>query len=326
MEKAIDLGLALLLGGFTTIFYWMIIWWLDRFEKEPWWLLMGAFLWGAVLTPVLSIVVELVAEGVIGVVIGGGAALDFTVTSGVAPITEEVFKGLGVLLIVLIFHREIDDPLDGMLYGATVGLGFAFTENALYYFGAATAGDISATLLFVLRGVVFGLNHAIFTGAFGLFLGLAKMNRNALVRLLLGTTGFVLAVGMHAGHNSLAGFMGGTGFVASWTMHTLTVIVSLIIAIIILFYERKWITKWLKPELANGYITPEIYKRATSWTGLTKEIHVLFTGGPVQYARIKRRRHLAAKLALRLRAYHKTKDPAYLRDVEKIRQQIRTLI
>ena len=31
-----------------TIIYVLFIWWLDRYEKEPLWLLALAFLWGAI--------------------------------------------------------------------------------------------------------------------------------------------------------------------------------------------------------------------------------------------------------------------------------------
>jgi len=320
MANLISLGIAVLFGFILTLIYWLMIWWLDRFEKEPIWLLISAFIWGAVFTPIASIVAELIMEASASVVLTG-TALDFTVTSGVAPLVEESFKGMGLLLVLIFFKREVDDAMDGLVYGATIGLGFALTENMLYFVGSALT-DVPVLLLFFLRSIIFGLTHAVFTGTFGLFLGLGKVVRNWGFKILLGVVGFGLAIGMHAGHNSLVGFTGALGLVASVTMYAITLVVILSVAFAILYYERKWIKKWLAPELANGHINQEMFDRACSWAGLTKELHVLFTRGPGAYARMKNRRHLLAKLALRLQAFHRTGNPEYLKDVEHIREKI----
>ena len=44
---------------------------------------------------------------------------------------EEFFKWL-VLIVAIYKHVEFDDPYDGILYGASVALGFATVENILY--------------------------------------------------------------------------------------------------------------------------------------------------------------------------------------------------
>ena len=50
-----------------------------------------------------------------------------------APIVEEVAKGLGLLLIFVTARRAFDGPVDGVVYGALIGAGFAFTENIQYF-------------------------------------------------------------------------------------------------------------------------------------------------------------------------------------------------
>ena len=51
--------LVAILGALIpTIVYVLLVWWLDRYEKEPLWLLALAFLWGAVPAAIFSILVE----------------------------------------------------------------------------------------------------------------------------------------------------------------------------------------------------------------------------------------------------------------------------
>ena len=40
--------LSVIAAIIPTVFYIIIIYWVDRYEKEPWWLLSAAFLWGAI--------------------------------------------------------------------------------------------------------------------------------------------------------------------------------------------------------------------------------------------------------------------------------------
>ena len=79
-----------------------------------------------------------------------------------APVNEELLKAAGVALIVLAAPRAIRGPLDGMIYGALVGLGFQVMENFTYSLnfipltgstdpGAAVA--ISAALRVVLTAL-----------------------------------------------------------------------------------------------------------------------------------------------------------------------------
>ena len=48
----------------------------------------------------------------------------------IAPIIEESLKGLAVLLVFLLFRKEFDSILDGIVYAAITALGFAATENS----------------------------------------------------------------------------------------------------------------------------------------------------------------------------------------------------
>lgn len=49
---------AILGALIPTILYVLCVWWLDRYEKEPLWLLAFAFLWGAIPATILSALLE----------------------------------------------------------------------------------------------------------------------------------------------------------------------------------------------------------------------------------------------------------------------------
>ena len=79
-----------------------------------------------------------------------------------APVNEELLKAAGVVLIVLAAPRAIRGPLDGMIYGALVGLGFQVMENVTYSLNfipltGATDPGAAVALSAVLRVVLTGL-------------------------------------------------------------------------------------------------------------------------------------------------------------------------
>jgi hypothetical protein len=87
----------------------------------------------------------------------------------VAPVTEEIAKGAGVILIYLIAREEFDDILDGFVYGAIVGLGFTVIEDVLYFiqnFGGTPGGVLQGFFFRVIAGGLY--THVLFTALFGM--------------------------------------------------------------------------------------------------------------------------------------------------------------
>ena len=76
----------------------------------------------------------------------------------VAPVNEELYKGAGLVLIYLMARREFDGVMDGLVYGAMIGLGFQVMENVQYFmFAAAESGGGqlgSVVSMFFLRVVL----------------------------------------------------------------------------------------------------------------------------------------------------------------------------
>jgi RsiW-degrading membrane proteinase PrsW (M82 family) len=201
MQILLGIVLSLLASGLATMLYAWLVWWLDRYEKEPWWLLATAFVWGALPAVALSAVAELILDIPLSV-LGQGLAYEVAGSSLIAPVVEECAKGLIVVGIFFVTRREMDSVLDGIVYGAMAGLGFALTENFFYFLGSLQEGGWSTWVMVVfIRAVVFGLNHAFFTGITGAAVGFARLSVNALGRYAVPWLGLMGAVIFHSVHN-----------------------------------------------------------------------------------------------------------------------------
>jgi protease PrsW len=178
----------------------LVVRWLDLYEPEPPSLMVGAFLWGGL----ISIVFSAFANGLWGVVVtrlGGAELAAYWSAALTAPFVEEVYKYLGLVVLLLIAPREIDDLMDGFVYGALIGLGFAVVED-VGYFMTAFGGDVTGVLTgFFVRVIASGLyGHVLFTGLAGI--GLAyfithRFDRPLARRLLVAGSLLALAVGAH---------------------------------------------------------------------------------------------------------------------------------
>lgn len=120
----------------------------------------------------------------------------FVITAGF----EELVKGLAFFLGAY-FLREFDEPLDGIVYGVAVALGFASVENVLYLM---THGEL---YIVVLRAFTAVLAHVACTGSLGFFFGLAKY-APPWRRIMLMMTGLYTAILFH-GHYDFFLFQGG---------------------------------------------------------------------------------------------------------------------
>lgn len=201
--------IILLLSFVPMLLYALVLWWLDRFEKEPLHLLALAFLWGAVPAIILSLVLEVVFDIPITLLAGNVLTYDLLGSSIAAPLIEEATKAIALVALFLFFRHEIDSPLDGVIYGGMAGFGFAAVENLLYLLGAYAEGGLgNVAWLAFLRAGVFGLNHAMYTGFTGLGLALALEMRSNWLKGVVVLWGAGMAVGTHAYHNALATFTG----------------------------------------------------------------------------------------------------------------------
>ena len=150
-----------------TIFgYLAFIWWLDRYEREPLWLVAVAFIWGAVGGTCFACSISGPLMGIAVELFGSEAGTNFG-TVVIAPFVEEITKAL--IFIPLFFSRHFDNETDGLIYGAAAGLGFAALENLVYYSGAADLDSLIT--LTILRTAFTALVHCISTALIGVAFG-----------------------------------------------------------------------------------------------------------------------------------------------------------
>jgi len=195
--------LAVLAAVVPTLAYVAALYWADRYEKEPKRLLAAAFVWGAIPAVLMALVTELFFSLPPDLI--GPQALEAVRLGLIAPVLQEVLKGAAVLFIAWRYRRELDNVLDGILYGAMVGFGFAMTGNLLSYAGSFLLWGfegLSATAF--AEGVIYALDHALYAAIFGAGLGLGRLAQERWQRWALPAGGFVSAVVVHALHNLVA--------------------------------------------------------------------------------------------------------------------------
>ena len=171
--------------------------WIDRWEPEPFPVLLTAFLWGAGVATVVSLAVNTTTEVLASSASAASGDLVSSVVS--APVIEEVSKGLGVLLILLVWRSSFNGPVDGIVYAAVVAAGFAFAENILYF--VRYRDELVTT--FLLRAVASPFAHVTFTACTGLAIGLASRMRSSVAWAWMTPCGLLGAVVLHAFWNGV---------------------------------------------------------------------------------------------------------------------------
>ncbi len=238
--------LSILVALVSTVVYLLLLWWLDKYEKEPWSLFLAAFAYGSIPAIVLAIVLEVALDLPLSLVLGAGRETVARVV--VAPVVEEGVKGLAVLLIFFLWRKEFDGLLDGILYGAAVGFGFGMTENLLYFI--RTQGEPAVVFM---RTLPFGLNHALFTACTGAALGLARQSRSPARWLFLFPAGLLAAMSLHGFHNLSVG-LGCPGLIAAIAGDWGGIATLLVAAVLAWRQEKQWIQQELAEEVAAGLL------------------------------------------------------------------------
>jgi RsiW-degrading membrane proteinase PrsW (M82 family) len=151
--------------------YSLLLLLLTRYRREAGYVLLATLTCGAVVASGLALAANDLAQLRLASVVGDEHARVLTPTIA-APILEELCKAL-MLLVVLAVRRDSRNPtLDGIVYGALVGLGFAVVENINYFtLAAVQGGSVGLARSVYLRALLGGLNHAMFTGMVGAGIG-----------------------------------------------------------------------------------------------------------------------------------------------------------
>ena len=124
------------LSGLVPALFWLWFWLReDNRNPEPYTLIAISFIAGMAVVPVALPLQKLA----IGLYTGSNVIL-------VWVIIEELLKYAAALIIVL-WNKEVDEPIDMVVYMIVIALGFAALENALFIFNPLVAGDLLNTAL-----------------------------------------------------------------------------------------------------------------------------------------------------------------------------------
>jgi RsiW-degrading membrane proteinase PrsW (M82 family) len=175
--------LAIVAGAAPSLFLLTFFYLRDRWQREPMHRVVMAF--------ALGLYAMAAARGLAYTLLGFISA-DW-LSSGSEPsrlfesfvlagLVEETAKA--VVLFAAIYHwDEFDEPLDGVVYGVAVSLGFATLENVLYIAQAQAQAlaqnGLDRGFTIVWQRALFSVPaHALFGGAMGYYAGKTKFDRS----------------------------------------------------------------------------------------------------------------------------------------------------
>ncbi len=318
-EVALGFVVALLGAVLPAVIFVGLLYWADRYEKEPRRLLAAAFLWGAVPAVVTALLVEVFFQ--LPPQLAGPRALEALRLGIVAPFVQEALKGVAVLVVFWRYRDEFDNVFDGILYGATTGFGFAMTGNLISYLGSfAVWGPAGLTTAAFAEGLLTALNHALYSAVFGAGLGWASLDRSRLRRWAVPALAYVWAVATHALHDLIAERALGLNVI---TVGVTFAGLGAMAGVAVWSLRRQ--RRVLAEELA-GRVPDDLYREMTTLRERTLAAgKALRAGGLAAWRERRRLRELCAELAFgeRRRKRGLPVDPAHM---TLLRAEIRELL
>jgi len=292
--------LGLLTATIPVPLYIVLVLWIDRYEAEPLWMLATAFFWGALIATFFAFLLNTTGQAITHALTRNASAAEAFGAVISAPIVEEI--GKAVILFIFFFWKrdEFDGVVDGIIYASMTALGFAMTENILYYGKAVAEGGTGAlTLIFIIRGFFAPFSHPLFTSLTGIGLGLARQTTNIAVKALTPVVGLLMAIFMHSIWNGSAVFGGGAVFLITYLIVMVpSFIIILVIIAIALRREGQVVRDFLVVDLHRGFLTQDEYQQLGSIIGrMGSSFNALTKSGVKGWRSRMRFNQLASELA-----------------------------
>lgn len=304
----------------TTAFGLLVVRRMDRNEKEPWRLVLVAAAWGAIVATSLVIWGESLWESTAVRTLVPGPGLDAS-TAFSAGLLEELAKGIAVVLLFLVMRNDFDDVVDGIVYGAAVGLGFNFMESVTYMtnlyaiFSPEGFGWYAAGFQWYARqalGLFFG--HATYTAFIGAGLGVARQLSSRRQKAFAILSGFLIAIAAHFSWDAwLTFFPIDNTLFGLVEIHLRTLIMTgpftfALIALLLfgIRYEAMALADQLRKEAATGsgaILPPEVPILASPWGRFKQRLRAFQRGGFRAYFKVARLQ--SAQLDLAMERWHR---------------------
>jgi len=311
---------TLLLTLGVAAIYLLLVRFLDLNEKEPLWAIGMLFVFGALSALVLNLVVS-------------STLLELTVLPAAAARETARFfaiaAGLGVLAVLgqMRGWSEIDGVMDGLVYGACGGLGFATGEvlaRDLFGVNMSLPGLEPALFTSLGRAALAGLSDGIFGAIIGAALAAALHTRSALARALLPIAGYVGAVLCHAGHivlshgNALGGVQ---GLIRAWVGLLLPALAVIVMGVLALAKEKRAIRQQLAAEAASDVVSPdELALLSSAFRRQVVYLKTLFSGRLAALFNLRALHNRQVQLALAKQRVGSRSDAAL--EVDKLRAAV----
>lgn len=176
-----------LLAGIVPALFWL--WFMlreDTCRPEPRILIISSFIAGMIVVPL----VLPLQEFAISQYKGQNLVL-------VWVIIEEVLKYSAALIVVL-WNRAVDEPIDAIIYMITIALGFSALENALFVFSPLIDGNyVESFVTGNFRFLGATLLHVLASGTVGVAMALSYYKRSV-VKVFAAVCGLFVAIILHA--------------------------------------------------------------------------------------------------------------------------------
>lgn len=180
-----------LLSGVLPALLWLWFWRKeDNLHPEPKSLIIKTFIVGASMV-IVAIILEKFATEII---------TDESNRYIIWATIEELTKFIAVAIVAL-YSKDMDEPIDAMIYCITVALGFAALENTLFILSPLHNGEIA-------KGIITGnmrfmgatLVHVVSSAFIGFMIGLS-FYRNKFIKVIAVIFGIFIAIVLHSAFN-----------------------------------------------------------------------------------------------------------------------------
>lgn len=247
------------------IVLWLLTRLLDRYSTLPLALIAHAFVWGAAAA---TFFMALSANNAVLSLYGkifGQAWVQSWGAGLTAPFTEEIAKGIGLVLLMTLAPHIVRTAFDGFVLGAFLGLGFLILEDVLYvsqsagqHFGTDPFSSALQTL--VLRIATGATGHISYSAIFGtgllLLIGTVAQRR----RPVLGLGLILTAMLLHGLWDNVGGLVGSVAILAP-VIDLVLVAVTIVVVIAVYRFavrgERDDLLAILAPEVSVGVLSDE---------------------------------------------------------------------
>ncbi|QMU63740.1 MAG: PrsW family intramembrane metalloprotease [Flavobacteriaceae bacterium] len=162
----------------------------DKFEKEPFKLLVINFFLGAVVSVLITIIFGTIL-GVLLPVDDEKSIFQMLIKAFIIVALIEEFSKYVIVRYVAQRSKEFNEPFDGIIYAVMVSMGFATLENVIYVFQYGVATGITRAFTAVPA-------HATFAILMGYYMGKAKFSKNSAI---LNLTGLFTATFFHGAYD-----------------------------------------------------------------------------------------------------------------------------